>query len=297
MGEQMKQRHSYGFTIVEVMIVLAVTGIMFMSAALLVNGRQNRTEFTQAIGQVQSQVQQAINDVINGYSPNVGQFKCQPNPSGNIIINSGNDNQGQHGGCIFLGKVMQFAVQQSPTPSNQPFDIYSVVGSQCISGSNCSNLAQNQLSTSISNAEPTVLKNTNNGNGGTIDATDRQTLENGLNVTNVTIPPLASMWYNGNRNNAIGAVGFLQSLANYGGGGLASGSQQVGLWAIKNTSLGQSEMDAINAINTSSNWQAATDIEICFSSATTTQSGLITIGGSGRQLLVGLKIYSTTSCL
>ena|SRR5476651_379650 len=50
-------KHSqYGFTIVEVLIVLAVTGILFASTLSLMSGRQNRAEFTQAINNIKSQI-------------------------------------------------------------------------------------------------------------------------------------------------------------------------------------------------------------------------------------------------
>jgi prepilin-type N-terminal cleavage/methylation domain-containing protein len=43
-----------GFTIIEVMIVLAVSGLILASAAALFSGKQSRTEFAVAANQFQT---------------------------------------------------------------------------------------------------------------------------------------------------------------------------------------------------------------------------------------------------
>ena len=56
-----------GFTVVETLIVIAVTGMMFMSTSLLIRGKVARTSYQDSMRQLQQIVQNTINDVENGY--------------------------------------------------------------------------------------------------------------------------------------------------------------------------------------------------------------------------------------
>src|SRR5438874_1617208 len=84
---------SAGFTIVEVMIVLAITGLLFLSAAALISGKQNQAAFDQAIQQLQSQIQQTMNEVSVGYYPNRNDFVCVAGGTG-PLLSSGSNQQG-----------------------------------------------------------------------------------------------------------------------------------------------------------------------------------------------------------
>jgi type II secretory pathway pseudopilin PulG len=64
---KLKQSNSRGFTIVETLIVLAVTGMMFLSTSLLVRGQIERNRYQDSMRQLQQLVQNTINDVGNGY--------------------------------------------------------------------------------------------------------------------------------------------------------------------------------------------------------------------------------------
>ena len=133
-----------GFTIIEVMIVLAVSGLILASAAALFSGKQSRTEFAVAANQFQTQVQSIINDAGNGYNPTGStQYKYDFSCSGYTsapptftTITSGYSSQGSNGplsspsstiGCIFLGKVMDFGIG---SPTSSQINIYSIVGDQ-----------------------------------------------------------------------------------------------------------------------------------------------------------------------
>ena len=57
-----RNRHSkqpFGYTIVEVMIVLAVSSAMFLIAANFINGKQERTAFSQGSNEMVSQLQRS----------------------------------------------------------------------------------------------------------------------------------------------------------------------------------------------------------------------------------------------
>lgn len=56
-----------GFTVVETLIVVAVTGMLFMSTSLLIRGKVAATSYQDSMRQLQQMVQNTINDVENGY--------------------------------------------------------------------------------------------------------------------------------------------------------------------------------------------------------------------------------------
>lgn len=108
-------RHSGGYTIVETLIFLAVSGALFISAVTVISGRQGRTEFTSAARDFEAQIQDIANDVSTGYyaNPALGSnfLKCSAPLNSALIIGSGNgDTQGANTGCIFIGKTLQLGV-------------------------------------------------------------------------------------------------------------------------------------------------------------------------------------------
>ncbi len=268
-------RDSRGFTLIEVLIVLAVTGGLFISAAVLIAGRRQQTEFNQAIRQVQSQIQQVINDVATGYYPNTSLFQCSPGPSGPVFTSGSGTQQGANSGCTFIGKAMQFGVSGT-TP--EQFSIFTVAGLQkSSSGAEASTLAQ---------AQPKAIQ----------AITTSHQLLGGLTA--------ADMWYiNGGVKRPIGIITFANSLAQYAGGTIVSGTQQVNVVPIDdnqvNSALNRTNTQAAAAIDTSlatSTLNPASGVFLCFKSGGTNQSGLITIGTNARQLSVTLSIKSNVDC-
>lgn len=89
-----------GYTIVEVMIVLAVSTVMFVAVAISFNGRRGRTEFTQAVRDFESRLQTTIGEVANGAVSSRGACTA-PIGSGVPVIGGANDPDR----CVFNGKV------------------------------------------------------------------------------------------------------------------------------------------------------------------------------------------------
>jgi hypothetical protein len=94
-------------------------------------------------------------------------------------------------------------------------------------------------------------------------------------------------------NTNVGAVAFVNSLAEYSSGSIVSGAQQVQVIPINNTGLNVSPNGAAESINNNfvaSPINVADGVRLCFASGGTNQSGLITIGSNNRQLSVTLSI-------
>ena len=71
-------RKSGGYTIIEVMIFLAVSAFMFVVAAYFIQGKQANAEFNQGMQAINSSMQKVINDVNdNNYPPVDLQFEGQ----------------------------------------------------------------------------------------------------------------------------------------------------------------------------------------------------------------------------
>lgn len=261
-----------GFTIIETLIVLAVSGALFLSAVLLVAGQQRKVEFSQAVQDARSVIEQTITEVGAGYYPNGGNVSCTP-VGGNLSISAtGGVGQGANTGCIFLGKVLQFGVVDTDP---QQYVTHVVAGLQNNTGT-------------LASAAPSAVN---------IDGTRlTKELHHGLRAV--------SMRYvvGGVRTN-IGAVAFLSGLGEYGNNQLLSGTQQMALvpvrasGAVPNTNV-PTVVAAIDSQLRMSDSLLNPDggVEICFQSGGTTQSGLVTIGSNERKLSVKLDIKSTVDC-
>lgn len=112
-----------GYTIVEVMIVLAVSSAMFISAASLISGKQARADFTSGVRDFETSLNDIANDVSDGYfsntvtdGTNTGPVNCSASAS-NFSFSvdlTGTRQQGVNQGCIFVGKALQLAPLSIP---------------------------------------------------------------------------------------------------------------------------------------------------------------------------------------
>lgn len=295
-----------GFTIIETMIVLAVTGFILLGAIIAMQGKTNEAEFIQVANNLQSQLQRTVSNVINGYSPlfasneasskSTYNFSCTAisgGPTGGTLSFSGSPStstQGANQGCTFLGYALQFS--NSFTSGENLYTQYTIAGVQycagdvLISGSNkCLNAVSVPIT--LSEENPTALY------PASVDNATQTLPTNLIQHNSIQFGVYAkSMYFNDNTSNSIGGVAMLLSPS--------TSSQQVNLYAIANSDL---SMDAPNMANfidqglQNSSTTPVDNVEICLASGTTNQSGLITIGGaSGQQTTVTLNIYSNNSC-
>lgn len=123
-----RSKLSAGYTIVEVMIFLAVSGAMIISANILLTGQQGKTDFAQSVRDFDSALQDISNDVSSGfpgYNFDTGDT-CRFNASGQLTINPGAPETDSFKRCVFIGKVVQF--------TSKGYVLYPVIGRQSLSG-------------------------------------------------------------------------------------------------------------------------------------------------------------------
>ncbi len=189
------QRKPQGYTIIEVMIVLAVSGVMFVIAANFINGKQERTAFTQGVNETSSRIQDVIEQVVDGRFSDIP-LNCQSLGS-STVVSGGSNEQGTNANCVFLGKMMHF----NNSGDSTKYSVLSVAGTR---------------TTDPSKVYPTV-----------VDAlTITQTVPQSLSVKSVVIKDK-----NGVNTGQNTDFGFRQGLgvATEDFGGYKSGSQNVSL--------------------------------------------------------------------
>lgn len=274
-----------GFTIFETMIVLAVTGALFVAIAVTLNGRQNDAEFIHGVQDAQAQIQQVIDQVSDGLYPSANNFSCTSSGT-QLEFQTGLNTQGTNSSCVFLGRVIQFGVTD-PT-GLEDYDTYTIAG---LLGPTVGSISPFQ------NVYPTVAASS------TSSAFSETTTTFEYGITTCWISdsgPLNSCA----SKNSLGAVGFLMEPNSLSTAkSYISGIPQVDLVPIPGTYLDPtSSSQAIGDINsglgntTYTTINPSNGVQVCLTSGTTNQSGLITIGGSGRQLVVKLDIENGTTC-
>lgn len=237
-----------GFTIVEMMTVLAVSAGLFLVAATYISGKQARTEFQVGIRDMQTQIQQIINETASGYYGTDEPFSCSRTGSGlNIGVGGA---LGTNTGCIFLGKVV--------VVDNNKLHVYSLAGArQTVARSDTKTpveaLAEVIDTTPVTSTLPHGFRLVNSRfNGGTPTVDDRQ----------------------------VFAV--LSSMAKASGSSI--GSQTFNIYKFASDFSTDSDTsdfaDTINDERTVANaYTLADKVELCMYNDGVDQSALITIGG------------------
>ena len=116
-----------GYTIVEALIFLAVSGALLISAMSLINGKQERTRFSQAVDEVGQNLQDIFNDVSTGFYPSANNLKCVANPLAPAtpttlsLTTDTTVSQGTNSGCVFSGKLIEF------TPDSTDYAVYTMI--------------------------------------------------------------------------------------------------------------------------------------------------------------------------
>jgi type II secretory pathway pseudopilin PulG len=212
-GKNKQHRQPLGYTIVEVMIVLAVSGFMFIVAANFINGKQQKTAFTQGSNETGSKLQQSVDDVTDGHYSDV---PLQCTISGSVLSanTSGVGTQGETPSCVFLGKLIRF---YSPSGGQKDhYGIYSVAAARSITS------FPNNLVGAISGL------------------TTQSIIPQNLYVQDMTVVDASG----GSHTNVFN-IGFLQSVGNVNGAGVyLTGAQQPVQLAFADTNSGNESVIA-----------------------------------------------------
>jgi len=272
-----------GFTIVETLIVMAVTGFMFLAAVLLISGRTGKTQFMTATNDLKEQIQQTINETTTGYFPNSGTFKCVSGGMGmQPVLSVATQSQGTNGDCIFLGKAVQFGINGDP----DSYLTYSIAGNRQQAGAEVTSLTQ---------ANPIAVAKYGAFTG---DITIKQGLENGLKAGTMKYAASAGATPTVDTTGFAVLTTFATTTASGSDcSGVCSGSQGLTLYAIGtgSTPLNSQAKDGfVTLLNVAgaANYKPTDQVKLCLNSGTTKQSAVYTIGGTGNAQSVDLQIQN-----
>jgi Tfp pilus assembly protein FimT len=224
-----------GYTIVEVMIFLTISGALLIGAFGLFNGRIQRTQFTQGVQQIATRIQNTANEVSTGTFPDNPSFVCSVTGNSAPAISVGTAPQGTQSQCIFVGKVINLTVGGNGTGCTDPVatsncqkaDVYTAVGRRTTDGT-----TQVTTLTGTTGAFPRLVV-------GNPNITQSFEYGNSIRVTGVyqETTPLQP----------ISGIGLFQSFGGtYNAGNLKSGAQNVQLWLVRSTTPPVSPVSAAN---------------------------------------------------
>ena len=212
-----KNREPLGYTIVEVLIVLAVSGLLFVMAANFISGRQGKTAFNQGVNEMTSRLQGMVNDVSDGNYSDLP-ASCAFNGT-NTVTNSGGAGppHGENPQCVFLGKLIHFT-GKIPTHT---YEILSVAGGRLdTAGKPIVNL------NGPNNADPKVLADY---------VIIKSDVPQQLEVKKVLVN-------DGSGNVESYAFGFFQTQGSFDSKGrVASGSQSLQIYFLNSNDVGPSQ--------------------------------------------------------
>jgi type II secretory pathway pseudopilin PulG len=224
-----------GYTITEVLIVLAISGAMFLSATIAFRGRQQQVQFDQSVRDFEAQLRDVMNDVVTGYYPSDTTVACDVGDSENappVITQTGTNPIGTNSECLYVGKALQFKSSDFAEPDRgSTYRIFNLAGKRTVSAKNL------EIAESIAVVRPTAVEFTD-----TI-----KSIKYGIEISKIVevVSPTVKKEH--------GIVAFL---ANFEGGNVANSitqAQNVRIAGINpaaaSSSYNLNEADAVKLIN------------------------------------------------
>lgn len=267
--------HKKGFTIVEVLIVLAVTGSLSVLAFFFMNGRSQRLAFENDITDLRTKLDDVTNNVSSGYYARTNNFTCTATSGSPIISRVTSSNLGTNSDCQFLGR----AVHVNTTWSN--YYIHSIIGLTKVNGSG-------RIVSSLPETKARLLSLSQINNTG-VEAAELRNLNNSKLIKTRYIKDDGSVG-----SDDRGFLAFISSLPSFGASGnINPGAQSVELYTVNYSinnsviNLRQSKDEVVDAF---ANGRVDSFIKIrtfqyCFDSLGSAQRGIVSIGqeASGTQ--------------
>lgn len=256
-----------GYTIIETMIFLVISGVILATSLLFFKGRQQRIQFTQGTREIEAGLKTVLNEVTTGYYPNNGDFSCVEGSEGPVLDFDDSNEQGSNENCIFLGKILKF--------DRDGYIAYTTIG-----------LRKNgpTLSSSLEASKPTVSDN----------ITQSYQLPWGIRITKVVSVKNSSK---SNRS----AIGVLSSLGNFSSSDdglsfdIASGSQTASLLPIGAGLDDPDEVFKDNVKAMKDTDRRPNKVLICLESGGGDRKAAIILGGDNKELNTELFIDSNFS--
>ena len=258
----MKTVQFKGYTILELLIVVAVSSFMFVVVSISFGGRQEQVQFTQAVRDFDSQLKDIINDVSTGYFPESAEgctVSGGNGPNRRPVLSASPGDIGTNDECVLIGKAIQFSpeVNNGVNDNRELYKVYNIVGLRV----NSDNVNPTSLAESVPRVVPTPEDNQ---------------LRWGLRVTRI----ISS---NPTRNN-LGGIAIYSSLDRSSSLLSSSTNESVQIGAIQGTSFDTSESafetDIENQNINQFNSTSTSNTIICLSNPSGEKVAYISFGGN-----------------
>lgn len=294
-----------GFTIMETMIVLAVSGVLFLSLVGMVTGQQGKAQFKNSMTNFTTELRSVIGQVSSGYYPAAeGDFVCEELrgfPHVRRARRGETVSQGTNQACTFLGQAVAF--MGTPVNGNKQYKIHTVVGLRQVPAGAGGPLRVGKEPLNFLEAQPRAMAPGTGADMGWPDYSVTKTVNFGATVHSICVDDGAST--------CTAAAGFAVLTALDGQLGVTGTESGVVLPSIfplvcdrvvrctAATSPGGPGVSAQNsatAVKRLSNGATARGVKICFVSATSNQSALVRVGANASNDSVEMTIYATRNC-
>jgi prepilin-type N-terminal cleavage/methylation domain-containing protein len=192
-----------GYTIVEVMIVLAVSGVMFVIASTFINGNQARASFYQGVDDLAARIQSAADQVNDGQYSDTALTSCQVSGGSSIhfVPAGATTEQGANTECVFLGKLTYYFT----TSGSNKYRTYQLAGATEYKTGSVTTIVSDYPNAYVAPIDGT------GPSGGPTSLTREGILPDNLDVYNMCIVDQIS----GGSCTTNYSLGFAQSLGNY----------------------------------------------------------------------------------
>jgi type II secretory pathway pseudopilin PulG len=267
-----------GYTIVEVMIFLAVTGALLVMALTVFSGQQGRTQFSAGSREMEARMQDLINDVSTGFYARTGDFKCVQ-AAGQPQFSAAPNAQGTNEDCIFVGRIPHFDV----AGAGEQYNVYTAAGvRQAGSGA-----AKHEVQGFDEARARAVLA--------PVDLTQTERLPPGLQF--------GTMYYRQDATyQQIDALGFFSSFSKYQNSSLQPGTMSVNVVPLTGGGAGGGSTQAtiaaaiqgLEASAAPANMNPNGGVVMCFNSTGSNQYAKLSIGDWSGRLTTNLEIKGGT---
>jgi hypothetical protein len=192
-----------GYTLLEVMLFLAISSIFLAISNVVLQGQTAHTEFVASMNDAASKMQQWVDQVKNGYSASsasataaLGNYNCTLDASGNpVLVSPGaavaGNGTGSNLDCVFLGKAIMVndKLGAGPKDLNNKIYAYTVLGRRTYDDGTGQVLVNN-----IKNAKSTAAVFPVGSLNPTINLTEVYKIPNGTRVRHVSPSNLAGFF-------------------------------------------------------------------------------------------------------
>jgi type II secretory pathway pseudopilin PulG len=273
-----------GYTIVEVMLFMAISGSMFIVAGVFVNGKQASAEFRQSMNDMVVQLRSTIDDVSNGSYTLADNTFCTATAGGPLKVTTvSGAKQGQSKGCIFMGKVVQF--------NGPKYNVFTVAGRQFSDDTNSKlatefgRTAGTAYQRAIASPPDPLGADLTQYNQVHFGSVATKIIDNSKGSTGLALPATCL-------TTNPGAIGIFGGFGSYNGNKLESGAQTVVMTCVPGSTLNQPIATTLSNIQNivGADVYGSVNYKICFDGGHSNKASITIGGANGQQLAVTLKV-------